>query len=341
MRVNVSDLQSALRIVRPVLEKRATLPVLKNILLQDNSIIGTDLETWVIAKIPNVTFSPRTCVDGAVFQKKIDTLIGEVEYIRQPSTLVIKGENSTFRFPLADPEDFPEIPDKSNLFEMSPLVGYVHYMLDVMTAAGKDTTESLRGVYLKVSEYSLDIVATDAHRLHLVRVENRGLTPVAKTEYIIPPKAVKILSLAALYPYKFELYTRLIEGHYPKYQDVIPTEEEIEGFFITHTKLLKEAVDMVYFEAPLVFEVTNGSLKLSCHDPDEGESEYVMTVEESKGSTKLAVNARYLIDAIKFMGTGFVKVSWINEDRPIRIDLMPSEVDTGAKKLALIMPMRI
>jgi DNA polymerase-3 subunit beta len=229
-----------------------------------------------------------------------------------------------------------------------------------MYAACTDETRyNLNGVYLEILEDTgkLRMVATDGHRLSYVdRTLGTDIGGLA-AGVIIPRKGLAELKRlvdeddADEVEIGFEgnsgvarkgdvtLFMRLIEGEFPKYQQVVPSE--IKSQLVIEAAGLTQALRRVALlsaerSRAVKFELTEGQLCLSSNNPDLGEAREELDVDYAGEELSIAFNARYVMDALNAVKAKEVRLGFQDSLSPARI--VPTDDDDS---LAVVMPMRV
>jgi DNA polymerase-3 subunit beta len=310
MRINIekSNLFEGVQRVQNVVDKKNTIPVLSNILLEAEmaanviQLTATNLEVGISTKLP---VSESTEGSITVPAQKIFEILRELP--EAPLSLTVDENNwisiecakSNFRLAGLPKTDFPELP----LFSSQDVIVFQQPVLKEMiskTAFAVSHDESryaLTGVLFSVNQEELSMVATDGHRLAVIkRAHNMefGATPV---EVVIPLKAITEVkklcetddmisvnlseSQIAFRREDTVLVSRLIDAQFPDYHQVIPNESRF--IVALDRQQLSHAVRRVSLlcgDSRLIkFNVNNQQLRLSSTDPNLGEAEESMPVE--------------------------------------------------------------
>src|SRR5687767_12650148 len=243
------ELLAPLSAVSGIIERRHTLPILSNVLIERSGdalgFLATDIEIQIAARsaIP-ASAETRAVTVGA--RKLVDILRAlpdgaEVTLQQQDKRLLVKAGKSRFTLQTLPAEDFPRLARPAGdaaRFKLSQkalrrLLGLVQYAM-----AQQDIRYYLNGLLMVVEEGQLRLVATDGHRLAYAATELGGKLP--RQEVIVPRKTVLELSKlladndeevnieisATQAAFRFgavELVSKLIDGKFPDYTRVIPT----------------------------------------------------------------------------------------------------------------------
>jgi DNA polymerase-3 subunit beta len=232
--------------------------------------------------------------------------------------------------------------------------------LIVHTSFAVSTEESrpiLNGVLWELRPERMRMVATNGHRLAKMEL------PIASTgapsgDLIVPPKALD--QIRRLFPAEEELeiargdnhlgfrspftavYTRLIEGPYPNYEQVIPKEND--KYAIADKTALTSALKRMSIIASdqthrirLAFNA--GMLKFSVQTPDLGEAADELPIRFEGDPLDIGFNATYLLEILRYMPTEEVRLTFKAPERAATVE--PEGWDDSAKYLCLVMPLRL
>jgi DNA polymerase-3 subunit beta len=350
-------LLSGLQIVQNVV---STLPILGNALVQaaDGKLVisTTDLDTGIRASVEcdvlkaGATTLPARRLFSIVRELPAAELTLEVDS-KQVAT--ITSGNSFFRIMGLPEEDFPPFPkgDGAKVFKLQQ--GVFRDMLK-RTAYAISTDESryvLNGVLLSFKDNKLSLVATDGRRLALVEQELE-FPKGSEVEAILPTKAVQELSriLRDEEPLTISfgenqvsfdlgttfLYSKLIEGNYPNYKQVVPAEAKDR--IILERELFLNAVRRVALlsseksnSVKLIFSKNN--LDITANTPEVGEAKESLAITHKGKDFSIAFNPEFLMDPLKNIEADEIFFDFIDE-------LSPGVIKYNRPFLYVIMPMR-
>jgi DNA polymerase III subunit beta len=250
--ISSTTLLNRLQLVSKVVNSKNTLPILDNFLFKvedDNlKITASDLETTLTTSIkPN---SVEGDVLVAIDSKKILEILKE--FPEQPLTfqidpenlkMDITSENGKFSLVGQSGEDFPKIPelkqDQVNRINVEPEILFTGLTSSIFATADDELRPIMNGILIEISPDSMTFVASDSHKL--VRYRRKDATADMEASFVLPKKPAAILKNIvtkaedeltiefddknAIFSFMgFNLVCRLIEGNYPSYNSVIPTE---------------------------------------------------------------------------------------------------------------------
>lgn len=339
--IKKEDLFTGIRIVERATAMKGLQPVLANILIEtiDKSTIkltATDLDMTVVATIQaqvleegKITLPAKTLSE--IVARLSDNLI-TFKLNTENNFVNITCKNTKFDIIGISASEFPTTVENKELseenaieIELKPFVKAIKQA--VFAAAGFETNNLLSGVVCDISENILEMASTDGNRLARVRekIENKGKS----AQFIIPSKTlnefIKMSSFieeesVKIYTEKTKLIlksdntmiiSRLMEGQYPKYNQLIPAESPKEAIINISqlTNTLERVAIMVNERTSIVrFEFEQGKLTLKADTPDSGASEDEIDVDYKAEELKIAFNYRYVLDCLKNMESPEVKI---------------------------------
>lgn len=366
MKITVSknEIQEKLSNIQNIVEKRNTMPILSHFLLDagkaGSSIVATDLETALKEPIQvTVEKEGKICIPA----RKMFEIVREIEGNLLCETiddqwLKIKAGASTFRLACLSAKEFPAWPGMDDVAEISlePKVLSSAIEKTVFAAGESDTRYTLNGVLFHITaKRMLTVVGTDGHRLAMIRRPFDG-TAEEDRKLIVPRKAAvelrKLLEKAEN-PVKaalsknhilfsvngLQFLTRLIEGTYPNYEQVVPSgnEKKVAVQRDAFGKILRRVAIMSKEGTKAVkVDLESGRMAVTSSNPDMGEAHDELPVEYTGEKLTLGFNARYLIDSLEAITSEQVTMEMQAALSPV---LIRDEKD--ADYLCVIMPMRI
>ena len=358
------NLQQGLAAVGASIPTRTTLPVLSNILIEAGEggvqMSGTDLDIAVALRVPAEVEEPGAITVPA---KKLQELARELP--EAPARVATTGERfelvcgkATFRLNGMPRDEFPAFPQVD--FDASwAIQGELISEMIERTAFAVSTEESrpiLNGVLWQLADGQMRMVATNGHRLAKLAVP-AAATDAPHADLIVPPKA--LAQVQRLFDEGDEIqvarsenhlgfrkdgtrvYTRLIEGPYPNYEQVIPKDNDRIAIADkeTLTRSLRRMAVVASDQTHRVrLSFAASVLRLSVETPDLGDAHEEMEVSYDGEALDIGFNANYLLEVLRFMPTDEVKLSFKAPERAATIE--PTDAE-GGEYLCLIMPLRL
>jgi DNA polymerase-3 subunit beta len=371
--IEKSELQRGLGRIQSIVEKRNTMPILANALLEvvkegkegSLKLAATDLEVGIrsshpceVAKTGSITVSAR----------KLHEIVRELadEKIRLEASsnayLTLHCARAEFTLAGTTAEEYPSLSSFTPETLVTVSAPVLSEMIErTMYAASTDETRyNLNGVYVEwIAETGkLRMVATDGHRLAYVdRALGDGFSGLPANGVIIPRKGLAELKRlvdeedADEIALGFDgnsglarkggvtLTMRLIEGEFPNYRQVIPAERGHQLSLPTEPfshALRRVALLSAERSRAVKLELSEGQMRLTSNNPDLGDAREELDVDYAGEPTSITFNARYLIDAVSATRSKEVRFGF-------RDALSPAELSPGDDEdsLAVVMPMRL
>lgn len=366
LKITRDNLQQGLAAVGASIPTRTTLPVLSNILIEvgEDSIAmsGTDLDIAVSVTVPAEVDEAGSLTVPA---KKLQELARELP--EHPVRLATKGDRleltcgrATFRLNGMPRDEFPTFPtvDFSSSWKVQ---GRVLHELIRQTSFAVSTEESrpiLNGVLWQLTDEEMRMVATNGHRLARMRVASQG-GGAPRSDLIVPPKALAQVERLFSGDDEIEVarsenhigfrkdgtqvYTRLIEGPYPNYEQVIPKDNDKHAI-ADRNQLIQVLRRMAVVASDQTHRVrlgfTSNTVRFSVETPDLGEAHEDLEVEYAGEPLDIGFNASYLLEVLRYMPTEEVKLTFKAPERAATIE--PAATDREAPDyLCLVMPLRL
>jgi DNA polymerase III subunit beta len=321
------EILQPLSAVSGIIERRHTLPILSNVLIERAeealSFLATDIEIQITARSAiGGGGEARSLTVGA--RKLLDILralpeSAEVTVQQQDKRLVVRAAKSRFTLQTLPAEDFPRLAKPAGdvaRFSLSQkslrrLLGLVQYAM-----AQQDIRYYLNGLLMVVEDRQLKTVATDGHRLAFASLPLSAELP--RQELIVPRKTVlelaKLLSdaeddvrielSATQAAFSFgtvELVSKLVDGRFPDYTRVIPTQHKNRlqvGREPLRQALLRAAILSNEKFRGVRWVLADGSLKIVSSNAEQEEAHEELEVDYSGDPLDIGFNVNYLLDVL-------------------------------------------
>jgi DNA polymerase-3 subunit beta len=357
-------LQEGLAAVAGSVPTRTTLPVLSNLLLETDGdgvrLSGTDLDTAVSVRVP-----AEVEENGAITApaKKLQEIARElplapVGIATQGDGISITGGRSRFRLNGLPKDEFPAFPavpfDESWHLtgrELTQLISHVSFAVST-----EETRPILNGVLWELREGEMRMVATNGHRLAKMTIPRDGSggagdlivhpRALAQVEKLFKPddqvEVARSENHLAFRGPAVQIFTRLIEGPYPNYDQVIPKDNDKS--LIVEKAGLNSAIRRMAIVASdqthrIRLALGGPTLRFSVQTPDLGEAMEELEVEYDGAPLEIGFNANYLLELLRYMPTDEVKLSFRAPERAATMEPVGNE-DTP-DFLCLVMPLRL
>jgi DNA polymerase III subunit beta len=351
----------AIQQVQHVVSTRTTLAILSNVLLRARDgvleLTTTDLDVGVSGSVPaEVKDAGATTLPA----RRLATIIRElpaddIEFsVDEKNIASIKSGPSFFKVNGLSSEEFPPLPkfDDAREFRIDQAVLKDCLRKTCYAISTDETRYVLNGILFSFKNNTLTMVATDGRRLAMVEQEME-FPQSHETEFIVPTKAVNELS--RLLGDKGEvaikvtgsqvgfdldgsfLVSKLIEGNYPNYRQVIPGEAK-ERIALERETLLK-AVSRVSLLASeksnsVKLQFSPGQVEIVASSPEIGEARESLAINYKGPTITIAFNPEFLMAPLRNLVADEVHLHLID-------DISPGVLRTGTNFLYVLMPMRV
>ena len=371
--VTKNEMQEKLANIQNIIEKKNTMPILSHFLLsagkKGSYIIATDIETALKEPLEaNIEKEGKLCIPARKLFEIVREVDGDMSFESvDEQWLKVKAGASDFKIACLPHTDFPAWPSALGSGEVEEVTIDGSMLLEMIektiySAGESDTRYTLNGLlfHARPENRSFTVVGTDGHRLALIMRQMESEVKEDK-KLIVPRKAVSELRrfLGAsdeekekqkvrisigdkhlLFSVeKIEFLTRLIDGTYPNYENVIPQSNEKKmsigkDIFI---KVLRRASVMSRERASAVrFDLEEEKLTVSSSSPDLGEAKEEVGVDYKGEKVSLGFNARYMLDVLGAMTSDKVVLELQDPLSPVLV-----KEDGSDEYKCVIMPMRI
>ena len=368
MKFNISKsrfsgyLQSVLQVV----PSKSTLPILSNILieaLEDKlKISATDLEVSITATFDCAVSKKGSAVLPAKYISDIVKELPETEISIEgtPSRVELKVPNGSYKIGCVSAEDFPKLPVVNTKKQINIDGADLVTMIKKTTFAcsNDETRPALNGVLWSTKGEMMSMVATDGHRLAKVSVENKKLKGLSE-DIIIPPKVLNIIpkfvgesdgDIGIIFGENNIIFnlndvvlsSRLIEGPYPNYEQVIPSDNDKK--LTVNKEELAGAVRRVSILSNTLthqvkFAVKGSNLSISTTNADVGgDARETLSCDYTGDALELGYNATYINDILgKIDGEEVI----FELSTPVAAGIIYSPAVPKDNFLCLVMPLRL
>ena len=343
---------------------RNALPILSNLLIRatdgEIKMSATDLEVSIQSVVAGVIEEDG---DITLPAKKLHEIVrslpdGEVDMnLSANDRVAISCANSYYKLAGLPADDFPEIPKISDDYLTMGPEFLCQAIQDTEFSASTDEVRYfLNGLYFNLTPEGTEVVATDGRRMALVRRSDIAVAKEKPINVIVPLKAVKEI-IKVFSPTVTDLRvdvsegqiifsdgdvtlsSRLVEGDYPLYNNIIPKENDIEVVYKKSD--IQSALRRVSVMAnPRTYSMamdvkSEGTTTVTTKSPEVGEATDTIDCE-TNGEVKIAFDSRFMIEAVNSIQSTNVKFSMKDSLTAIVIT-----ADNTDNHLCLVMPMRL
>lgn len=333
--INRDALLKPLQMVSGAIERRHTLPILSNVLLEVSeerlSLTGTDLEVELVATTDALTIqSPGRITVPAKKLLDICRSLPEASDIKvqlQADSCILTCGKTKFTLSTLSASEYPNLESWQGEVDIQLSRQQLRKLLDdtAFSMANQDVRYYLNGLLFEVDNGAVKAVATDGHRLALSSLELAGLVAQQK-QIIIPRKGVlEIMRLLAsdeqlitlslgqnhirLTDTNYVFSSKLIDGRFPDYRRVLPRNST--KLVTAHRSVLKDACTRASILSNekyrgVRFTLSSGEMQIVANNPEHEQAEEIIEVEYQGDSLEIGFNVGYLLDVLNTLGTDLV-----------------------------------
>ena len=351
---------NAIQTVQNIVTSRPTLPILSNILIetQTNNIrlTATDLDVGISCVVPvDILEQGSITVPAKRFSDIVKEFPSENLNVttKKNNMVIVDSEVCQFKIMGMGKEEFPKLPEFKDTKAIKIEQQQLKEMLSLTSFAVSfdETRYILNGILFKINKNTITLVATDGKRL---AVAERKLSSDADVDLsvIVPTKTVhelnrnlkeggELLLMVGNNQLLFDLgevviLSRLIEGEFPDYKQVVPPHSE-NVMKIERSQLLLAVRRAALLSTPdyqaVKFEVFKNKLVISKSTPDVGESREELAVEYQGKELVIGFNPGYLGDVLKNLNEQMVGIELTDSEKP--------GVIRASGYVYIILPMRL
>jgi len=342
-KVEKSNLIYAIQTVQNIITSKSALPILSNVLIEAQAgalkLTTTDLNIGITCVVPvDIQEAGAITVPAKRFSDIIKEFPLEVINIttRKNNQVIIDSDMCQFKIMGLTKEEFPKLPEFKDQQVVKIDQGVFKQMLSltVFAVSLDETRYVLNGILCKISKSLLTLVSTDGKRLAMVE-RKLAIEPDVEISIIVPLKTIQelnrnlkdegeLLLVVSSNQAFFDLggvgiVSRLIEGEFPDYKQVIPPASE-NKMKVARGQLLLAVKRAALLATPdyqaVKLEVFKNKLVISKSTPDVGEFNEEMAVEYQGKELAIGFNPVYLIDILKNLNEEAVNLELVDGEKP-------------------------
>lgn len=363
IRLSRSEFLGELIPMQGIVERKTTIPVLSHLLLTAREdtlhLAATDLDVSLTSRCDaEVKREGGVAVQAKKLVEIIRSLTAEEVLLTQdePRELTIRAGRSRFKIHGLSPDDFPTLPGVDEDGSVGIPFGDFRRMIAkiLFAVSAEESRFQLNGALLKLKDGSVEMVATDGHRLALV--EGRVETSSGDDSVLVPRKALQELQRLegdgrieyrrgehhlSFRLGRRELICRILEGNFPDYERVIAKDNDKKVLF--ERKSLSDAVQRVALltgdrARAVRLQFTPEQMVISAANPDLGEAVEEVACDYDGPEFRVGINPDYLTQFLAAVDTDRIRLEL--KDENTQCVGYPHE-GPDARYLCVIMPMRI
>ena len=347
VRTNRNGLIESMQRVQNIITLKSNLPILSYVLIQatKNNLVftTTDLDIGITCEIPaNIKKEGAVALPAKKFNDVIREFPGNELNIlvRKNNFVFIEGNLCQFKLMGLDSKEFPKLPQFSSekTLKLNPQEFKDMLSLVSLAVSFNETRYILNGVLFEIKKEELNLIATDGKRLAISKIKLPEGGIGEEIKIIIPIKTIHelirnideecevLLSIGKNFVLmdlgKIQIISRLIEGEFPNYEQVVPAispyKVKIErGMLLCAIRraalLSTPDYQAVKFE---FFPTKGGKLIISKSTPNLGESQEELHCEYNGKETAIGFNPYYLIDVLKNLNQETVEIEILETEKP-------------------------
>ncbi|MCX6745777.1 MAG: DNA polymerase III subunit beta [Candidatus Parcubacteria bacterium] len=379
------NLSQGLNIVTHIASKNTSLPILNNVLIKAEkgvvNLITTNLEMGIVCQVrAKIEKDGSYTVGSKLLNDYINLLTNEkVELELKDDFFEIKSSKQETKIKGNSAEEFPLIPqvEKNNPYacQISDLLMALTQVLFAVSVS--ETRPEISGIYLNFNNGILTLAATDSYRLAEKKIKLMEKNSIEK-EVIIPARTIqelfRILSGLSdraeiedngtkennkiniyfednqiLFVFdNVELVSRIIEGQYPNYRQIIPSEHKTRAI-INITDFIKAVKSAALFSRTGIYDISldfkKGELKITSANNQLGESKTELEGNIEGENNKIVLNYRYLLDGLQNLDSTEVILEMMDGNNPCILRPVESlsenkEAIADVNYLYIVMPIK-
>jgi DNA polymerase-3 subunit beta len=367
--VRKNDLLRELQLFQGIVERKNTIPILANVLMEAKSnqvsFLATDLEVALRSQCDATVSKPGALTIPA---KKLYEIVKslpetDIRITEDKSGVKVAADRFDSRMQTLPREDFPTLPAAGGTPTASLARNSVKEMVAKTQFAitGEDTRFFLNGALFVLRPDQMSLVATDGHRLAMVTTprEGHGKKDAEENRAILPKKTLgelgRLVAEGGDGDISYErgenhlffgvggrlLISRMIDGQFPAYERVIPkgNDKHIEFERDRLTNAVKRVALLSNERSRAVkFLIEKGKVDVTSSSPDIGEARETLPVDYSGDSVQICFNAQYVLDFLSAVSTDVVSLDLKDEVSQAVVKPVGAE---GYDYTYVIMPMRV
>jgi DNA polymerase-3 subunit beta len=366
--LNRAAFSEALSLLTAVVPNRTPKPILRCLKITAKEggvqIIATDLEVGINYQIAGVQVEetgevvvPADRLAAIVRESREDVLLLEAA----EGACHVKGADSHFTIYGQEPGQYPTVPEFEGTADIEVTLGNLKTGIEqcLFATARESSRYAINGVLWEIKDKKLLLVATDGRRLarckvNLVQAPQKAAKGGAAVNVIVPAKtmsllekvgdgeketvAVKLVENQMLFRCaNVVISSNLVEGNFPKYDDIIPTDYDKKLTLSTDAALsaVRRAALLTSEESRgIKLSIGKGKMVFSCKAPETGDAEVDMATDYAGEPIEIGFNPQFLIEALRVIKTPEFEFELGQPDRP-------GLIKSGANFLYVLMPINL
>ena len=361
---NKEALQEVLGLITSIIPARTPKPVLRSVKIKvenkEVKISATNLEIGINYRVPQVDVEEEgeTVIPADRFAAIVRESIDEIISLEaSEATCHIRGADSHFTIYGHEPSQFPVVPDFEGDGQIKVVLGKLQEGIEqcLFAAAKESTRYAINGVLWEVKGKKLVLVATDGRRLARTKVDLiSAAEELSSRRIIVPAQTMGLLGRIPAEPkekvaVKFVdnkvviscadvvISSNLVEGNFPKYEDIIPMDYDKRIKLGTESTLsaVRRAALLTNEESKgIKLALEKGTMTFSCRAPETGDARIDMPVDYQGERIEIGFNPQFLIDVLRAIKANEFELELGQSDRP-------GMIKSGTSFTYVVMPINL
>jgi len=363
VKFNRAALQEALGLVMSIIPSRTPKPILQCLRVTTEKeavrLSATDLEVGITVLISQVEIAEAG--DIVIPADKLSSIVREsfdevIELQSSESAVYLVGSDSRFTIYSHDIAQYPNVPGFEGQADLEVKLDKLQEGIEqtVFAAAKESTRYALNGILWEVHNKKLSLVATDGRRLSKATVLLEKAATLPEGRIIVPAKTMAILhkipandsmpvgvrfvnNQIVLACGDVVVSSNLVEGNFPKYEDIIPTDYQKKLTLPTGPTLsaVKRAALLASDDSKgIKLSLSKHALVFSSRAPETGDAQIDMAVEYDSDPIEIGFNPQFLVDVLRVIKANDFELHLGQSDRP-------GLIKSGTNFIYIIMPVNL
>jgi DNA polymerase-3 subunit beta len=362
--IKKEDIGSELQLLQGIVEKRNTMPILANILInvteKEIELTGTDLEVGL-----KTHFTAQIEEEGSITLsgKKIFEVVKSLPEGKEVKfeeigdlTMHITSGESKFKVLCLPKEDYPQVPEAKFEKKIVLPLDIFQEMIDrVYFAITQEQRYYLSGALLIIKDKSMELVSTDGHRLAYTANSMKELKVENEIRAIVAKKTLSELRKFEDDSIEFDLdennlffkvenrtlMSRIIEGKFPDFEAVIPKDNP-NTFTVPREEITESVRRVSLFSTErskgIKFFIEKNEIRLFSSNPEMGEAQDRVQIDYKGEGLEIGFNSQYLLDFLSAVKSERIQFEFKDSNSSV---LMKPDVSEKVEYLYILMPMKL
>jgi len=362
--IKKEDIASELQLLQGIVEKRNTMPILANILVnateKEIELTGTDLEVGLKTHFPaQIKEEGSITLSGKKIFEVVKSLPEGKEVTFEETgdlTMQITSGESKFKVLCLPKEDYPQVPEAKFEKKIVFSLDMFQEMIDrVYFAITQEQRYYLSGALLIIKDKSMELVSTDGHRLAYTANSVKELKVENEIRAIVAKKTLSELRKFEDETIEFDLdesnlffkvenrtlISRIIEGKFPDFEAVIPKDNP-NTFTVSREEITESVRRVSLFSTErskgIKFFIEKDEIRLFSSNPEMGEAQDRVAIDYKGEGLEIGFNSQYLLDFLSAVKSERVQFEFKDSNSSV---LIKPEVSEKVEYLYILMPMKL